>query len=423
MAPRPQWTNRLVDMLVDPVCAVDRDGRVVFTNTAYQSLLGYSADELRGRQMMELIHPDDRAATEAAARAIMAGVPVQHFRNRYLRRDGGVAHLMWAARWSEADGVRVGVARDMTLFAREEAMKSLAADLAQAALDPSPLEGGWQAARTALGRHLAIPAAVAFVRGPSRNRLLGGDAVPADVLDAVSTSTAAPPNGFVDSHGGLWWLLRMPCGDHDATLALACPAVPPIEMDDEVLHFVAHQLGALVRVKWLEEELAAAALHDALTGLPNRRLLADRGDRALAHAQREGARPVLLFLDLDDFKVVNDRFSHAAGDAVLVHTARALGRHLREADTVARLGGDEFVILLDGSPSDQDVAAIVESITAALAEPLDLPLSLPPTRASIGVARYPQDGRTLGELLDVADGRMYDVKSRHGEAPASAAQA
>lgn len=162
--------------------------------------------------------------------------------------------------------------------------------------------------------------------------------------------------------------------------------------------------------KQVLRQLESRSLHDALTGLPNRQLLADRLGTALRRAERERGLLALLFIDLDGFKAVNDTLGHAAGDAVLQAAARRLGGALRNTDTVARVGGDELVVLLPGVGDRAQAEAIAAKLAAVLAEPVDTPAGVAQVGASIGLAFYPQDATDAAGLLTVADGAMYEVK-------------
>lgn len=159
-------------------------------------------------------------------------------------------------------------------------------------------------------------------------------------------------------------------------------------------------------------ELAHAAAHDALTGLPNRNLLKDRTRSAIARAQRKHERFAMLFLDLDRFKEVNDRMGHASGDALLLDVAHRLTSCVREVDTIARLGGDEFVVLLEGPTHKMEVKAVAGKILASLRKPYQLGAQSTRISVSIGASLYPDDGSDTESLLEHADTAMYRAKQQ-----------
>ena len=227
------------------------------------------------------MHPDDLAATRASIIRVMNGQPHIDFRNRYIRKDGSIVHILWAAFWSEEVGARIGVARDVTALSEAE----------------------------------------------------------------------------------------------------------------EELRFLAH--------------------HDPLTKLTNRSLFNDRLDSALRAAHRHSSTLALLFLDINDFKGINDVHGHAAGDRVLCMIARRLEGCVRETDTVARMGGDEFTVLLTDIQSESAVSEKMAQILAIMAEPLGAEFGgIKMPSCSIGVAFYPADGEDADTLLRHADGDMYRIK-RH----------
>ena len=160
--------------------------------------------------------------------------------------------------------------------------------------------------------------------------------------------------------------------------------------------------------KMLEEQLKAAAWQDALTGLPNRRLLCDRLDRALEIAKRSHRAVAVLFLDLDGFKSVNDIHGHDAGDQLLQQVARRLQEGARAADTVARLGGDEFVIMLPESGADEAVHATARRIMERIAKPYVLDRATIAITASIGIALLHVG--SARDALHAADAAMYQAK-------------
>lgn len=272
---------KLINLMLDTVFVVDNDNRIVFVNGACETLLGYHADELIGTPITDHMHPDDRAATRASILRVMNGQPHIDFRNRYIRKNGAIVHILWSARWSEEEGVRIGVARDVTALRQAEAE----------------------------------------------------------------------------------------------------------------LRFLAH--------------------HDPLTELTNRALFYDRLDSALRVAHRHQSRLAVLFVDINDFKIINDIHGHAVGDRVLCAIARRLESCVRETDTVARMGGDEFTVLLTDTQSADAVFEKVGQINAIMAEPLGAELDAVrmPT-CSIGVACYPRDGENADALLSHADNNMYQMKKR-----------
>jgi diguanylate cyclase (GGDEF)-like protein/PAS domain S-box-containing protein len=159
----------------------------------------------------------------------------------------------------------------------------------------------------------------------------------------------------------------------------------------------------------VEAELRERALHDSLTGLPNRALLSDRLGAALAAAHRQQAQLSVLLIDLNGFKLVNDSLGHSAGDRVLVETARRLAASLRESDTAARLGGDEFVVLLPATA----LAGAIETawtLNEVIAKPIAAGETSPAVTASIGIAVFPEHAGDAISLLAAADAAMYEAK-------------
>jgi diguanylate cyclase (GGDEF)-like protein len=177
----------------------------------------------------------------------------------------------------------------------------------------------------------------------------------------------------------------------------------------EQLHRTA---ATLRRARLLTSSLAHAAEHDALTGLPNRRLLTVRLEHAIALTERNGGVGAVLFLDLDNFKDVNDAFGHAVGDELLGTVAARLRYQLREADMPARVGGDEFVVLLEDLAGPETAATVALSLIARLAEPLVL-VGGHAVRigVSIGISVFPTDARDPETAMRHSDIALYRAKS------------
>jgi diguanylate cyclase (GGDEF)-like protein len=157
-------------------------------------------------------------------------------------------------------------------------------------------------------------------------------------------------------------------------------------------------------------ELTKLASHDVLTGLPNRKLVSELLERALAAARRDKVHVGLMFIDLDEFKPVNDKYGHAVGDLLLIEAAKRIHGCIRDSDTVSRIGGDEFIILLPVIDAVQDACGVAEKIRQALNLPFEIKNKLLNITSSIGIAIYPEHGRDENTLLKNADDAMYDAK-------------
>ena len=167
---------------------------------------------------------------------------------------------------------------------------------------------------------------------------------------------------------------------------------------------------ALMQSKAESDEMSRAAALDALTQLPNRMLFLDRFAQAITGGRRRNRRMAVLFVDLNNFKQVNDALGHHFGDQVLQAAARCMVSVVRASDTVCRYGGDEFLILLDEVTQASDAGAIADKINAALAVPTQLAEHVLRMSASIGISVYPDDGEDVTSLIDAADAAMYEAK-------------
>ena len=159
-----------------------------------------------------------------------------------------------------------------------------------------------------------------------------------------------------------------------------------------------------------EEMLRHVATHDGLTDLPNRSLMMDRLDNAIARAKRNKSKCAVIFLDLDGFKPINDTLGHDKGDLVLREAATRLSECIRDSDTAARFGGDEFVLVLSDLNTAEDSAMVAKKVLSVLTEPIELSDHTVQVGASIGIALYPDHGHNAEAVLKHADIAMYDVK-------------
>lgn len=189
---------------------------------------------------------------------------------------------------------------------------------------------------------------------------------------------------------------------------------PFVDANGITTHFVAtsRALNELLQTTLLR--LQREAYHDALTGLPNRNLFIDRLRQSFAWASRRNEKFSLVYIDLDNFKEINDKHGHAAGDAVLHATAHSLNASVRNEDTVARLGGDEFALILLNTNRREDIEFVANKILRSLANGITFENQRIQIRASLGASIYPDDGDNGDSLLKQADSGMYMAKSAGG---------
>ncbi|MDO8893263.1 MAG: diguanylate cyclase [Sulfurimicrobium sp.] len=423
--------SNVTDLLLDAVCVVDTRGCFVFVSAAGERIFGYPPEEMIGKPVIGFVFPEDRERTLQAIGEIVAGQAFPHFENRYVRKDGQVVHLMWSARWSETDQVRVAVARDVTELKRAESLQAALYALSEAAHAAEDLLALFQRIHQIIAG--LLPAASFFVAlyDAERDKLsfpyyvdeqdplppshqpasaaLSAEVVRSGQVLLVSPDTAGKP---------LSWL-GVPLAAKNGIIGSIAvqshhAAVRYGPKDVALLQFVSTQVATAIERKQMEMSLQHSARHDPLTDLPNRALFHDRLQAALLLADRNETRLALLYLDLDRFKEVNDTLGHPVGDLLLQETARRLRQCVRDSDTVGRVGGDEFLVLLNGMPQQKHAVSIAEKIRAALDEPFDLAGHLVHVSPSIGIALYPEHGDDYRQLIHSADAAMYAAKKRGG---------
>ncbi len=264
--------------------------------------------------------------------------------------------------------------------------------------------------RMPLGVAVAEPSGLMVYANPPLRRLLGLDAGP--WVPRYMATLRAP--GSVDDLIVRRELARRGHLENEALLVTAGAGTVAVresahvvDADTVLLHV--HFLEDLAPVRRLRE-LAALAYYDSLTGLPNRNLLADRLQQAIARALRAGRVFAVMYLDIDRLKLVNDRAGHHAGDAVLRSVALALQQPLRKRDTVARLGGDEFVVIVEEIRGRRAAATVADKLLGACRHVSTG--SDPEVTASIGIAFFPQHGADPETLLARADAALYEAKAR-----------
>lgn len=439
------FPSKAIDLLLDMICVVDVDGRYVFVSAACERLLGYTQEELIGRNMIELVHPEDRERTLQAASEIMNGEPKVHLENRYVRKDGQVVDIMWSARWSETDRVRVAVARDVTALKQAERRQSALYRISEAALmtdglpalcqrihriidDLLPAHNFYVALHDRPSNMLSFPYFVNEREQEPEPQILGSDIPIAKVIrsgQAVlirsgAADTTADKESIVNRECIDW--LGVPLITKQGTIgALVLQTYSGSTRysgdDEELLQFVSRQVAVAIECKQNEEHLHHMARFDSLTDLPNRMLFMDRLDMAIRRANRDSERLALLYIDFDEFKFINDTFGHEVGDLMLCEVAQRLVSTVRKSDTVCRIGGDEFTVLLNNIRGPECVDIVVGKIRAAINQPLAVNGLTLTVSASVGVAVYPEHGEDKDQLIRHADNSMYTEKRRRTSEP------
>lgn len=434
---------KVIDLLLDAVCVVDTEGHFVYASAACERIFGYTPQEMLGKTMIDMVHPGDRERTLAMAAQIMAGQHLPYFENRYLRKDGQTVHIMWSARWSEADQVRIAVAHDISLRKQAESMQAALYAISEAAHAAPDLASLLQHIHQIIGELLpALNFSIALydahsdqlsfpyhidrnAPGPAERKPAAGTLcaevirngqpllLTADTLHQIPERLHA----LINKQSHCW--LGVPLKTQNGTIGVLVlesdiTETHYTEKDKDLLQFISTQIATTIERQQLHARLQYMAQYDALTCLPNRALLLDRLKTALARARREHERFSLLYLDLDKFKHINDTHGHGVGDLLLQEVARRLRQCVREADTVARIGGDEFVVLLSDIQQHEHATLVADKILSSLDLPLELHGTTLRIRPSIGVAHYPEHGDEEQQLLRHADEAMYHVK-KHRE--------
>ncbi len=448
----------VIDLLLDAVCVVNVQGEFVFVNAASEAIFGYTPAEMVGRKMIEMVAPEDRDRTLQAAQRVMAGETHLHFENCYLRKDGARVHIMWSARWSASDQFRVAVARDITARKRAESIQAATYAISEAAHAAADVPELLQHIRRALAdlvpcRRFGVglldegngEVAFAYCPDPDAPHAPQPPAVDEDNADlafcqaVIRGGQASPGTRLVGkARAALWpfgqangqssWL-GMPLQSQSSVLGAVVLSrdasdTPYTEVDKELLQYVSTQVASAIERKRLYHRLQHLARFDALTDLPNRVCVEERIKTAIARHRRESRSLSLLYLDLDNFKQVNDNFGHTLGDLLLKEFARRLKACVREADTVGRMSGDEFVVLLESAaPQAADTDEVVtQKILAAFEAPFVLDGHTLHLRPSVGSAQYPLHGQDAAQLIRHADDAMYRMKNSRRQAAQAAPQ-
>jgi PAS domain S-box/PAS domain S-box/diguanylate cyclase (GGDEF) domain len=404
------WRYRLVDLTPEyaagqilatmrgAVIVVDLDGRIRVANQAASSMLGYPDAALIGKHIRSVVSPDENLTTGQ----LLSNLGV--FEQNMIWSTASGARLDVLATSSfvrDAGGGKVGVvyaATDVTERRRAESRLRESEERYRLLFERN-LAGVYRS--TIEGRILDCNDAVARMFGHrDREELLGQTAFSLYNADEERNRLMA----LVREHGSLSNVeVRMRRRDGTPVWVIENMTL----LDGGILE------GTIIDItdrKTAQEQMEYQAYHDALTDLPNRLLFRDRIAIALAHAKRHRRSAAVMFLDLDQFKLVNDSLGHTVGDALLQEVARRLTLSIRADDTVARMGGDEFTVLLTDIKEMGSSAIVAQKLLEAISRPMLIEGHELYVTTSIGVALFPEDGSDAETLLKRADGAMYRAK-------------
>ena len=380
------------------------DGRNVMLNPASGHLLGYDdPSQLLGRPTTELFAPEYREQIASNIRHRLAGLPAPtSYEAKAVHRDGRLLDIDVRVSVFDQDKERyiLALIRDISERRRNEETTRLWATVFE--------NSGEAVMITDPGnRILSVNQAFTDITGYAPGEVIG-----------ENPSILGSGRHDEDFFAAMWrrlnatghWQGEIWDRRKSGEIYPKWLGISAVRDTSEVLtHYVAI-FSDISERKEAQERIEYLARHDPLTGLPNRTLLADRLEQALAHAARTHSQLALLFLDLDRFKTINDSLGHPVGDALLQEVTQRLKASVRETDTISRLGGDEFVIIVTDLQDEEMAAAVAQKILDVTREPFMLKGHSLATSISIGITLYPADGCNLDTLLKKADIAMYHAK-------------
>jgi diguanylate cyclase (GGDEF)-like protein/PAS domain S-box-containing protein len=429
----------------DGIMELKAAGAISRVNVALESETGYYGEQIVGRFWTDLIAPESRGEAEESFRSVMRGEAVEHDSNLLDRlgnrvlvqlklvplrvRDeisGAYAIFKDVTAQKNAeklvveqnDRIRrlymVAAAQDETVDRQIEAMLALGLDLFHVDVGyVTKIEGARLRVMAASGDP-AISRNSVYPLEQTISRHLAGERRILSIHDIRESEFRHDPAATAFPWRSYLALSLRVGGEFYGTLVFASlhPRVDVTGGSElDLLQLMGLFVVAALERGQQNERIEHLAFNDVLTGLPNRVLFLDRISRAIATAKRYERGFSVMYLDLDHFKEINDRYGHAAGDHVLAVVGERLRTALRESDTVARFGGDEFVILQPIVDGPADAADLAQKVSMALEEPIVVDGVEHRVRASIGVALYPGDAEEVEQLMELADRALYRAKS------------
>jgi len=392
----PSGRGELLNAFPTLVWCCDRRGGCNFVNQAWEDYTGRHLEQERGSRWLDSVHPEDRAA---------------------LERD-----------WAETLGLRRRFERQYRLMRADGAYGWIHHDAVPINDEDGRLAGYLGTCHDITEERESEERLRKFTDATNEGIVFQEEGLVADCNEAILRLTGYRYEELVGSE--IIRYVAPDCRDqvlanvrsgyerpYEAAILAKDGTRIPVEFEGRVMP---HQ-GKVYRMsvvrdirdrKAAEARIHFLAHHDTLTGLPNRALLLDRLQFILAAAKRRETHVAILFIDLDNFKTVNDSLGHAAGDALLKVVAERIQAALRRGDSVARLGGDEFLVVLPDLDNEQGAVPVAEKLLASIAHPMTLEGQIVSVSPSIGIGVFPRDGATSDELIKNADAAMYLAKER-----------
>lgn len=396
----------VVENTNDLITRIDHDGRLQFVNHASQRYFGLTPQACIGMAALDFVHPDDREPSlDAFTHWLASGLPTMTWENRLISKTGQERWMQWNITANRApDGQVVGltsIARDISEQRESEKSLRLAASVFN-----SSAEGIF--VTDANKRIISVNPTMLAVSGYKSDELIGQTPTlfQSGRHDrSFYRAMMKEVNTAGHWRGEIW--NRRKNGE-------VYPEWLTITAVKDASGIVVNYIGSFFDIsdrKDAEEHIQFLAHHDALTQLPNRTLLEDRIRQAIVTSRHEGRHTVILMLDLDHFKLINDTLGHDIGDRLLESVARRLSASVGETETVARLGGDEFIILVPNMASIDEASKLAQSVLDAISKPHLIGANELHVTPSIGISIFPDDGADAPALLRCADTAMYHAKS------------
>ncbi|RNC70733.1 MAG: EAL domain-containing protein [Desulfuromonadales bacterium] len=391
------------------IVALDRTGTVTLWNPAAEVIFGWSAEEVVGNSYPAV--PDDRREEfEAMKNAVLAGNGANAVEVRRKRKDGSPVDVsVSSAATRDGSGAVTGAVILLSDISRRKKNEQELVLLKRAM--ESSINGITITDVTRPDNPIIyVNPAFERITGYAAQEVIGRNPRFLRGADHDQPELHKLMLAFRHEHEGAFVLRNY---RKDGTLFWNELSIAPVRDRDGVVTNYIGVMNDITEHRHYEEQLVYQATHDPLTGLPNRNLLQDRLGQALAVEASRRRNPLcVMFLDLDNFKKVNDTLGHTVGDMLLKAVASRIRNCIRGGDTVSRLGGDEYIIVLPNVRGMHDVVTVAKKMISVFAAPFLLMGNEIYVTASIGIALFPTDGETVDALLKNADAAMYHAKEQ-----------